>query len=192
MDLWKLILDTPNLDWLLLTKRPENAMEMLPFNWKVRALPDNIWLGTSVENQETADERIPHLLKVPAAIHFVSMEPLLGPVDLNEHEFLIDKRRFQYTIGRYLDWVIVGGESGPHARPMHPDWVRSIRVQCQEAGVSFHFKQHGEWVPGDHPAHGTHWEYVGKDKFAVKRVGKKAAGRLLDGREWNEYPEVHP
>ncbi len=161
-------------------------------------MPDNVWIGTSVENQETADERIPHLLKVPVAVRFLSMEPLLGPVDLSpwliregQHE-KAEWMLANYGASQPLSWIIVGGESGPNARPMHPDWVRSIRDQCVASGTPLHFKQWGEWVPGDHPAHGTHWQYVGEDKFAMKRVGKKAAGRLLDGREWNEYPLARP
>lgn len=123
----------------------------------------NVWLGVSVEDQKTADERIPLLLDTPAAVRWLSIEPLLGPVDLD---------------GQALDWVVVGGESGPNARPMHPDWARSIRDQCQAAEVPFFFKQWGEYglLPGT--IDGT------------VRLGKKKAGRLLDGREWNEYPEV--
>ena len=190
-DLYDLIEATPHLDWLLLTKRPENVMglDSVP----VFAALDNVWIGTSVEDQAAADERIPHLLWIPARVRFLSMEPLLGPVD----------------IGRFLGesysaiWVIVGGESGPKARPMHPAWVRSIRDQCVEAGVPFLFKQWGEYVPtatlGHEPrcyvnaldgcvadedtaiADGGSW--TGMD-----RVGKHAAGRMLDGREWNEFP----
>jgi protein gp37 len=101
----------------------------------------NVWLGVSVENQKTADERIPWLLKTPAARWFVSIEPMLGLVDLNKRECLIDKTGFRFTIGNYLDWVICGAETGPGKRPMDLDWARDVRDQCQEAGVPFFFKR---------------------------------------------------
>ena len=120
-DLFNLINLTPNLNWLLLTKRPEDASFLIG-DWH------NIWLGTSVEDQVSSDERLPHLLRHPAAVHFLSCEPLLGPVDLSPYIFSID-------------WVIVGGESGPSARPMDLDWAMSIRDQCQAAAVPFFMKQ---------------------------------------------------
>jgi len=98
----------------------------------------NVWLGTTAENQVEADRRIPHLLRVPAAKHFVSAEPLLGPLSLD-----------QWLVGeQQVDWIISGGESGPHPRPVHPDWLRSLRDQCKAAGTAFHFKQWGEWQNG--------------------------------------------
>lgn len=229
----------------------------------------NVWLGVSAERQKEADERIPHLLATPAAVRFVSAEPLLGATDLrrwmndwgcdacgyggdrtddhcpncgwtgdggpgespqcpkcgvpledyyacpecgasNDSGFgvtLTGNRR------GLIDWVIAGGESGPNARPMHPDWARSIRDQCQAAGVAFFFKQWGEWVPGENASgppptrteqtadwFDDHW-YFGRmtpkqseelhrdDEPDVYRVGKHRAGRLLDGREWSEFPE---
>jgi protein gp37 len=123
----------------------------------------NVWLGTSVEHQEAADERIPHLLKCPAAVRFLSCEPLLEAVDLGN--FMCDYWRHGLTLGNYLDWVICGGESGPGARSMHPDWARSIRDQCVAAKVPFFFKQ---------------W----------RGHNKKLAGRRLDDREWNQFPEI--
>jgi len=160
-DLWALIAATPNLDWLLLTKRPSNIDYMLPHGWS-GGWP-NVWLGTTVENQTEADRRIPHLLGVPAAVRFLSCEPLLGPVDLTHMDINghIASRHLG-RIGGYwinaltgknddmgrpcpdvpkLDWVICGGESGPGARPMHPDWARSLRDQCQAAGTAFFMKQ---------------------------------------------------
>jgi protein gp37 len=156
----------------------------------------NVWLGVSVEDQKTADERIPPLLQTPAAVRFVSAEPLLGPVDLTAIPRCLDDndpRHLQTEELRKddplewlrllrhgapgLDLIIVGGESGPGARPMSPDWARSIRDQCQAAGVPFFFKQWGEWGP----AIDTDGDMV------ARRLGKKA-GRLLDGRTWDEFP----
>ncbi len=173
--LWFLIEHTPNLDWLLLTKRPENMYKMLPGTWLVLPRP-NVWLGTSTENQEWFDRRIGPLLSTPARIHFLSAEPLIGPIDM---------RRYRPS------WVIVGGESGHGARPMHPDWARSLRDQCQVAGVAFHFKQFGEYLPRSQMIPGVHCsegEQIGQSDSSFLRLGKHAAGRLLDNREWNEVP----
>jgi protein gp37 len=215
-DLFDMVLATPHLDWLLLTKRPENIVQMTSLHNFSQGLPSNIWLGTSVENQETADERIPHLLKVPATVHFISMEPLLGPVDLGPALYKngVHKGGIYY---QRIDWIIVGGESGPNARPMHPEWVRSIRDQCIASGTPFHFKQWGEWMPCTAEEYAVlddskrcFWgPYIGLDGWrcgplprlwdgvapksiqitTMARVGKKAAGRLLGVQEWNEYPE---
>jgi protein gp37 len=134
----------------------------------------NVWLGVSCENQQTADERIPWLLKTPAAVRFLSCEPLLGPIEWNH---------WTNAIG----WVIAGGESGHNARPMHPDWARSLRDQCQAVGVPFFFKQWGEWASqNDTP------RTVERNSWGLYRVGKHAAGRLLDGREWSEFPQTEP
>lgn len=150
----------------------------------------NVWLGTSVEDQTRADERIPALLATPAAVRFISAEPLLGPVDLYDYldDDLGDPRAVGLPLEGTLDWVIVGGESGPNARPMHPDWACSLRDQCAAAGVPFHFKQWGEWIwATDAPL-----DFTGKstvldgDFFA--RVGKARAGRLLDGLLHDGFP----
>jgi protein gp37 len=127
--LWALIERTPSLDWQLLTKRPMNIARMLPPAWLAHARP-NVWLGTSVEEQERAELRIPRLLEVPAAVHFLSCEPLLGPLDLRP--WLGD-----------VEWVITGGESGSQHRPFDVAWVRDINAQCATAGVPHFFKQHG-------------------------------------------------
>jgi protein gp37 len=169
-----------------------------------RPLP-NIWCGVSCERQEEADARIPHLLATPAAKRFVSLEPLLGPISLKrirvaDHGWLTERDGWQDVLegwrdckdypGReeLLDWVIVGGESGPHARPMHPWWVRSLRAQCQAANVPFFFKQWGGWIPDHFRDDPARQSFQHNQWFT--RVGKKAAGRLLDGREWNEFPAV--
>lgn len=179
--LWDLIERTPWLRWQLLTKRPENVAEMVPWSddW-----PNGAWLGASVEDQRRADERVRSLLAVPAKTHFLSCEPLLGPVDLtswldpsllclsgcanlptgSREQCSVSCRQLGGTMGM-ISWCIVGGESGPRARPMHPDWARSLRDQCRHAYVPFLFKQWGGRTP-------------------------KAGGRELDGRTWDEYPAV--
>ncbi|WP_137010110.1 DUF5131 family protein [Aquitalea aquatilis] len=164
----------------------------------------NVWLGVSVEDQATADERIPLLLQTPAAVRWISAEPLLGPVDLMP----MFEHRADFFNDTGVDWVVVGGESGPKARPMHPDWAYRLKDHCAQSGVPFLFKQWGEWVSAGQPAFGTvkgevrhirsdgsFWgEDLPKDENAdvltVVKVGKRSAGRLLGGREWNEYPEV--
>jgi protein gp37 len=128
MELWGLIRATPALDWLLLTKRPQNIAGMLPDGWG-EGWP-NVWLGTTVENQTEADRRIPHLAAIPAAVLFLSCEPLLGPLDLAPWRAA-------------LDWLIVGGESGGGARAMQPAWARSLRDQAHGMGASYFFKQVG-------------------------------------------------
>ncbi len=168
-----------------------------PFpNWQF-PLP-NVWLGVSVENQATANERIPALIETPAAVRFLSCEPLLSPIDLSK--FLICSSPHHVSLHLYLNTyrdnlhqVIVGGESGPGARPMHPDWARDLRDQCIAAGVPFFFKQWGEWIPeqfadGHWPESST--RYTFDNQTQLVRSGKTKAGRLLDGREWNEYPKT--
>lgn len=149
----------------------------------------NAWLGVSAENQATLDERLPLLAQTPAAVRFISAEPLLGPLDVGTWFFSMMNAEKRCAIG----WLIAGGESGPKARPMHPDWARGLRDQCQAAGVPFFFKQWGAWNPlttVDNRQLLPFGDYDVETKFGFKRVGKKAAGRLLDGREWNEFPEV--
>lgn len=193
-DLGKLILDTPNLDRLLLTKRPENVYRMLPVFWinlwEPYGMAKNVWLGTTVENQELADQRIPALLNLPARVKFLSCEPLLGRVNLQ----MIKSPAGGYFDARYvgadglrpagkIDWVIGGGESGPSARFCYSEYARSLRDQCAEAGTAFFWKQWGEFLPDDQNPE------IGAGTGGIK-VGKKAAGRLLDGREYNEFPEA--
>ena len=258
----------PQHTFPVLTKRPERMRKYLSYSARwVTVLPTellakgteaahrdhwplpNVWLGTSIEDQATADARIPHLLATPAAIRFASAEPLLGALDLRKsiggtlwiggqrgcggqhqhggrkgaeiHGIIHDDDpRIMYhhhddRCGRGIDLVIIGGESGPRARPMHPDWVRSLRDQCVAAGVAFHFKQWGEWeLALDRDRDDPDWRcdysnnYIdcGKsrglnfaggrgfhgDRFCVmRRVGTARAGRLLDGRTWDEMPGVH-
>lgn len=216
-DLFWLIHSTPNLDWLLVTKRIGNAAGMMraamleidpsgewPAPWP------NVWLGITVVNQAEADRDIPKLLQIPADVRFLSVEPLLGPVSFRwmpawpenkANRALNPAGGTDHLDGlRRLDWVIVGGESGAGARPMHPKWVRDIRDQCEAAGVPFMFKQWGEWAPitadpslypmgvaPDGSAIEPEDQFT-EDCALMYRVGKKAAGRLLDGREHNGFP----
>jgi protein gp37 len=175
--LYQLIELTPNLDWLLLTKRPENYRRFLPERWLENPQP-NVWLGTTVESPDYLD-RIDSLKSAPAVVHFLSIEPLLADLP---------------TLGEHLDgieWVICGGESGPHARPMNPDWVRRIRDFCIGLEIPFLFKQWGEWCDTDQMPEDTYQQVdaCGIDPGLV-RIGKKKAGRILDGRTWDEVPSV--
>lgn len=240
--LFELIDQTPHLDWQLLTKRPGNILKMTPpyayhacetgdcphdrssecNSEAARKYRDNVWLGTSISNYQTAEELIPQLLTARdlAPVLFLSVEPLLGKVELRDlmttrcprcgvwvykavqtpetwcpsccieecNSGATPEHHGMFPTKSIIDWVICGGESGRQARPMHPDWARSLRDQCQAAGVPFFFKQHGEWLgalqdgaPGD-------GQEINASDVPI-RVGKKAAGRLLDGREWNEFPE---
>jgi len=188
-NLFKLIASTPNIDWLFLTGQIENADRLItetgsllsktrPFDaggcphdkaegmcnaWNNGFPPWNIWLGISITNQEEADRDIPKLLEIPARVRFLFIEPMLGNINLMHHF----QTRKPGDGG--IHWVIAGGESGPYSRPTHPDWFRSIRDQCASAGVPFFFKG---W--GDGP---------------TQRAGECAAGRHLDGRTHDEFPE---
>jgi len=145
---------TVHLTWLLLTKRPENVLRMVPPAW-LTDWPANVWVGTTVENQERADERIPHLLRVPAAVRFLSVEPMLSAVHLDPvwmetgNPPLYSKRTARERNGWAggIGWVIAGGESGAKARPSRPEWFRAVRNACLASGVPFLFKQWGEWLP---------------------------------------------
>jgi protein gp37 len=232
--LWEVIEATPWLRWQLLTKRPENVAQMAPWgrNW-----PSWVWLGVSAENQRYADERIPLLLASGAKTLFLSCEPLVGPLDLglsadhsgHQRDHITDSWGWDcldcsdedtetvvsWTVpdGPQVSWVIAGGESGPHARPSHPAWFRSLRDQCVSAGVPFFYKQWGEWSERGNPdwplgdarknpqrhcwvspqssktkPFGAFTGNGDQDWAHVKRVGKKTAGRVLDGREWSEFP----
>lgn len=273
VDLLDLIRRTPNLDWLLLTKRIGNWRKRLreaAMSCKARALesgeavdhlwmwisqwangsnpPSNVWLGATVINQAEADRDVPKLLAVPARIRFLSIEPMLGPIDLRrsffghcpEHDFPGGFCLQRGHAGvQHLRWIIAGGESGPHARPSHPDWCRSLRDQCAAAGVPFLFKQWGEWAPiSQVPEQAIDQSYRSNRKAAAHedqaaiddiygrtctvestciwldgstrpivepmaflqgvggmscfRIGKKAAGRQLDGRTHDGFPAVAP
>jgi protein gp37 len=199
--LFRLIAATPELDWLLLTKRIGNAwpmtLEVAKRCGDGEQPMGNVWLGATVVTQAEADRDIPKLLATPAHVRFLSLEPMLEPIDLrnlqpDDPSTEIDAlagthgvlRPHRGTCDR-IDWVIAGGESGPHARPAHPGWFRSLRDQCAAVGVPFHFKQWGEWVPEDH--HRAIGD-CGHQPALPIRVGKRAAGRMLDGVEHNGFP----
>lgn len=208
-----LIHATPNLTWQLLTKRPENwtvrisrALDVLcstnepayvwAAKWRHRKeVPANVWMGTTVEDQARAEDRIPQLLAIPARVRFLSCEPLLEAVKIDRIKKGGDVWLPFEDIGGYgrIDWVICGGESGPGARAMHPSWARGLRDQCAAAGVSYFFKQWGEWAPFDpksdawKEAKRKH-DYLPWDGAHMARVGKHATGRLLDGVEHSAFP----
>ena len=173
--LWALIWATPNLDWQILTKRPENMAKMLPADWG-DGWP-NVWLGISAEDQERYDHRWPILADVPAVVRFVSYEPALGPVSM-----------MPKTHGDiWPDWTIVGGESGPGARPMHPDWARNARDETIHGGGAFFFKQYGRYQ--NNPL----YPYWAMNMAKVKELDPPANGKggaLLDGRLWREFPQT--
>jgi protein gp37 len=157
----------------------------------------NVWLGVSVENQVAADKRIPLLLQTPAAKRFLSCEPLLGPINLDLAMFLPCQTISGVEIGNWPDWLIVGGESGPGARPMHPDWARSLRDQCAAAGIPFFFKQWGEWLPLVSADEADNFDprilmRESDAGFRWMHIGKKASGALLDGVEHKAFPEEFP
>ncbi len=200
----------------ILTKRAKRMHEYMSqdrrYEWAKAAMPaglrdkitlypnphPNIWLGVSVEDQKTADERIPFLLGTPAAVRWISAEPLLEKIDLTKVSYEQSPGYFGDALQWYhrphserntkwngLDWAVVGGESGKNARAMHPEWVRNLRDQCVDANVPFFFKQWGEHAPNwfnddnGNKIEGSEW---------IDRMGKKIAGRTLDGQEWNQYP----
>lgn len=224
-EIWIRIRNHPEHTFQILTKRPERLLWWTQGaahakGWPVDEIwPENAWLGITAETQEWFDRRWAYLCKVQATVRFVSYEPALGPLDLAEVFGL-----YEYAGGKWAlkvgdrwrdspDWVICGGESGPNARPMHPDWARSLRDQCAAAGVPLFFKQWGEWLPGTelHPAHNREipkgwpdrnmrWisldgslrkleEHGWKDGDEwVARLGKRTAGHMLDGQEYREFP----
>lgn len=231
VDLLDLIRKTPNLDWLLLTKRIGNWRSRLRLaadacwdaeiggnrdlydwicTWLGGDAPANVWIGATVIDQPEADRDVPKLLAVPARIRFLSIEPMLGAIDLMP----MFEHRAEVHNDTGVQWIICGGESGPHARPMHPDWARSLRDQCATAGVAFHFKQWGEWLgfASDSPCfdfgqdgetiaarvdgttYGGAWLQDWREPDDISavsvRVGKAAAGRLLDGVKHNAFPSV--
>lgn len=191
---FKIMESTKNLDYLLLTKRPKNVARMVPKHWMEGHWPSHVWMGVSAEDQNWFDKRIDTLLEIPAAIRFLSCEPLLGSIRLPKKL-------------EGIHWIIAGGESGPKSRPMHPSWPTFLRDQCKEQGIAFHFKQWGDWLPFSHwneqmqpvskesPSQyqqilipETHLHGTTQGVVSSYRVGKAKAGRKLWGREHNELP----
>jgi protein gp37 len=227
-EVWNVMAITPWHTYQILTKRPKRMLGFFEWckegmrergldEWEkgITALP-NVWLGVSVENQKAADERIPLLIQIRAWVRFVSAEPLLGSVDLSKWmpmhpaKLKVAERLAVPIEGQHnkINWLIAGGESGPGARPMHPDWARSLRDQCSAAGVPFFFKQWGAfeylapslcrkrdtiiWNNGDtHKIEGGEFP-ASANAYAARRVGKKKAGRLLDGAEHSAFPTPTP
>lgn len=218
-----LIERTPHLDWQLLTKRPEAVMRLVPESWR-EGFPHNVWMGTTVEDGRRERERLEHLRGIPALIRFLSCEPLLSDLAIDpwlrcphcaytqaderhhgDHHVCVSKSPGA-KIPDYVHWVIAGGESGPGSRPMHPNWVRSLRDQCALADVPFFFKQWGDWAPytvepgkdlGEAlrsgrvvrvRASGESDGHFRQGDVYLERVGKRAAGSMLDGREHKEWP----
>lgn len=219
IQVFKVMEATPQHTYQVLTKRAENMYRFINkkaqklAEWKQWPLP-NVWLGVSTENQWAADKRIPWLVSTKAAIRFLSCEPLLGPVDLRNVKDIGDlgdgdhtyidvlageygsrghKTIFSFGMAnrRKIDWVIAGGESGPKARLMQTDWARKLRDDCRYSRTKFLFKQHGDWYPLASADEAS--QYPTKrmtDDHRFVKVGKKVAGRLLDGRTWDEMPEI--
>jgi protein gp37 len=186
--LYDLIEKTPNLDWLLLTKRPENIRSLIDWEWLEDdgEIPPNVWLGTSVEDQKTADERIPHLLKIPAKVRFLSMEPLLGPVDITHYLYTRYHHGGTHHEYNQVDWVILGGESGSKARPFDISWARSIVSQCKTAGVPVFVKQIGA-----KPYDSDRRIYTPGSVIVPVDGGWMATNKIVDkkGGDWDEWPE---
>lgn len=213
--LLKVIDETPHLDWLLLTKRTADVADTLrrmaqksndarAARWINEAFPKNVWMGTTVESTEWALKRIPFLVTLPAAVRFLSVEPLLDELDLANSLGYWKRQPCSHHMPRFnlecplcsgdnkaiftpnIHWVIAGGESGHNARPMDPRWLRRVRDQCKAVGVAFFFKQFGEYAPTDTP------DLLNDIRFGHEWVtwkGKHAAGRLLDGVEYSEFPK---
>lgn len=205
-DLFKLIDATPNLDWLLLTKRPENVSRMWCSHVNTDGLPPselprkNVWLGTTVENQEQADKRIPELLKCRhlAPVLFLSCEPLIGPINLHyplcKHAIPGHSEQTYATPcdpSGLIDWVISGGESGANARPSHPDWFRSLRDQCAASGVAFHHKQNGEWQDASSRDDVPHAAVLNTGDYCTPdtREARHTLDRKVSGK-WNQLRPV--
>jgi protein gp37 len=178
-DYLEVIERTPWLDWILLTKRPQVAAKFFAH----RKPPDNLWPGITAETQPMLELRAPTILSIRAKVHVLSAEPLLGPLDLSC--FLgapagDETGSAHGGVSRGDRWIVAGGESGPKARPSHPDWFRGLREQCAQSGVPFFFKQWGEYGP------------AAKDTRSpasdMQRIGRKAAGAILDGREHRHAP----
>lgn len=213
--LLELLHNTRNLDWLLLTKRPQNFLSRMEAalkthkarvsmqlgcqiaNWISGHPWKNVWIGVTTEDQQRADERIPLMFDIPARVRFLSVEPMLGPVELSA--FMGECVTPMDVVQKYnfgIDWIICGGESGGKARPMNPVWPSSLQMECEKVGVPFLFKQWGEWGPvaginPNMPCVRKGKAVVFESGHAVMRLGKKKTGRWLNSRTWDELPLVN-
>lgn len=210
--LWELIERTSDvLIWMLLTKRPENMLSMTPVRWG-KGWPKNVWAGVTAENERRLKERMVYLERVPANVRFLSVEPMLGPMNLTPYLAYFRAAEGAVAVecphgydacpecdAGPIHWVICGGESGQKARPSHPDWFRTLRNECVRAGVPFHMKQWGSYVPRASvrgkiskkrltmvTASGEPGDVTGLALMA--RVGARKAGNVLDGRRWLQFP----
>ena len=176
--IFSIMSDNDKNTYMILTKRPKRVLEF--FEWKRNGefgneewrANDNIWFGVTVENQETANNRIPLLIRIPCKTRFISCEPLLGNINLFKPAVLPDGETVAGFWLNWIDWVIIGGESGGNktTRPMHPDWVRSIHEECKAANIPFFFKGWGDWQNG-------------------YKIGKKYSGDFIDGKQYHEFPK---
>lgn len=193
MEIMTVIRENSHHTFMILTKRPEIMVKFFTVyaGWlNLKHHLPNLWLGVTAENQQIADERIPVLLTIPAAIRFVSIEPMLGPIDFS----LVSFKKFQKWVNSNqtlysLDWVICGGETGNNARAMNYQWVIDLRKECRDAQIPFFFKQWGEYIPWK-PVHGENkrvW-FPGVQNNPFTKVGKKKAGCLIDGEEVKQFP----
>jgi protein gp37 len=208
---FQVMVDTPQHTYQVLTKRPERMEGIIDWIFSGNEVPSHIWLGTSVENQEQANIRIPHLIDTNAKIRFLSCEPLLGGIDLAKamqftHE---DNEGYGIVPLNYLSWIIAGGESGKKARPVHPNWLRLLRDQCASYDVPYFLKQWGEYAPAGEWYDTVHcflmdsrtgmqspvvggWKKWNDAKYyePMRKFGKKMSGNVLDGKVWQEFPVI--
>ena len=224
LTIFDIMYQCPQHTFMVLTKRPARMLEFcskyglmpviknLGLTGSGETWPGNVWCGVSAENQERLNERIPILLKIPAAIKFLSIEPLLGPIDLSTRWCNLDSSDHECQILLdHLNWIIVGGESGPNARIMHPEWVKKIRDDCINKKIPFFFKSWGQWIPHELAHGGPYFSENIKFQSTLRRckwedgrvmtahqdrwcrflkVGKKYSGRVLDGKIWGQYPAI--
>jgi protein gp37 len=234
-DILHVIEECPQHTFMVITKRIHRLSGLIKWERCSNKPLPNLWLGVSVENQAAADERIPILLQIPAAVRWLSVEPMLGPIDITRYLYLIGSSTagpFRDHAGKVrlrgtgfggqmvtsipsgdISWVVVGGETGPGARPIHPDWVRNVRDECLAAGVPFYFKQWGEWCPATQaygvtgsllPETDERFTWIGWDGktnnpsshglidpvMAIGKMRTKRVGHLLDGQEYRQMPSV--
>jgi protein gp37 len=199
-DYWEKVRECDQLRFLLLTKRPQNVRKLCPFTYG--DWPENVCVGATVENQDAADRSLRHLAQTPAPLRFISCEPLLGPIDLTKvldgqygHFNALTGETDDGAFVHAVDWVIVGGETGPNARPSSTQWYRDLRDQCRDHNVSFLMKQWGDWLPADQWRDSLHRHREGcrqdfSDNHLTYRIGRKHSGRSLDGVIHNEFPWV--